>query len=393
MTLRILLAHNHYQQPGGEDAVFAAESALLHGYGHSVTELREHNKRAQELSRIQLAVNTVWSWRSQGEVRRILQLTRPDVVHFHNTFMMLSPSVYYACKESGIPVVQTLHNYRLLCPSATMYRDGQVCEACAGQTFAWPGVRYGCYRGSSAATAVTASMLTFHRWIGTWTGAVDRYIALTEFARQKFIAGGLPAEKVVVKPNFLATDPGTGEHDGGYFLFVGRLSEEKGIHTLLDAWRALGAKVRLKIAGDGPLASEVAKAAAADPSIEWLGSRPTQDVMALMKGATALLCPSLWYEGFPMVIVEAFAVGLPVITSGIGGMAEVVADGQSGFHVSPGNPDELASKLEWALDNPDDMARMGRSARAEFEAKYTAEFNHKRLLEIYEAARGGGERS
>lgn len=316
---------------------------------------------------------------------------QPDVAHFHNTFMMLSPSVYYACKDAGVPVVQTLHNYRLLCPSAILYRHGRVCEACAGRAVAWPGVQHACYRGSAAATAVTAGMLTVHRLLGTWARAVDRYIAITEFARRKFVEAGLPAEKVVVKPNFLDVDPGTGEHDGGYCLFVGRLTEEKGVRTLLAAWRLLGGRVPLKIAGDGPLAPEVAAAAAAAPSIEWVGPRSRAEVVALMKRAALLICPSVWYEGgSPMVVVEAFATGLPVVSSRLGGMAESVTDGHTGLHFTPGDAADLAARVEWAVADAGRLRQMGRNAREEFEARYTAERNYERLLAIYEEARAGG---
>lgn len=389
MALRILLAHNAYQQPGGEDAVFAAETSLLKRYGHPVFLLHESNHRVADFSRVGLALNTFWSRPAYRAVRRMVSAHRPDVAHFHNTFMMLSPSVYYACKEAGVPVVQTLHNYRLLCPSALLYRDGRVCEACAGRAFAWPGVRHACYRGSAAATAVTAGMLAGHRLLGTWRGVVDRYIAGTEFARRKVIAAGLPAEKVVVKPNFLAADPGPGEHDGGYCLFVGRLSEEKGVRTLLAAWRLLGGKVPLKIAGDGPLAPEVAAAAAEQPSVEWVGRRSKEEVFALMKGALLLILPSVCYEGFPMVIVEAFATGLPVVSSRLGGMAEAVTDGHTGLHCEPGDAEALAATVERAVASVAQVREMGRNARAEFAARYTAERNYQQLLAIYEAARAG----
>ena len=391
MTLRVLLAHNYYQQPGGEDAVFAAETTLLQRHGHRVFLLREHNRRVEAFSRAGLALNTWWSRSAYRQVRRMVAAHQPDVAHFHNTFMMLSPSVYYACKDAGVPVVQTLHNYRLLCPSAILYRHGRVCEACVGRAVAWPGVQHACYRGSAAATAVTAGMLTVHRLLGTWARAVDRYVAITEFARRKFVEAGLPAEKVVVKPNFLDVDPGTGEHDGGYCLFVGRLTEEKGVRTLLAAWRLLGGRVPLKIAGDGPLAPEVAAAAAAAPSIEWVGPRSRAEVVALMKRAALLICPSVWYEGgSPMVVVEAFATGLPVVSSRLGGMAESVTDGHTGLHFTPGDAADLAARVEWAVADAGRLRQMGRNAREEFEARYTAERNYERLLAIYEEARAGG---
>jgi glycosyltransferase involved in cell wall biosynthesis len=213
---------------------------------------------------------------------------------------------------------------------------------------------------------------------------VDVYIALTEFAQQKFIQGGLPVEKIVVKPNFVYPAPSPGEGQGGYALFVGRLSPEKGIDTLLAAWERLGRKVPLKIVGDGPLALQVDKAAQQVPGVEWLGRLPKTQVLALMKNAQILLFPSLWYEGFPMVIAEAFAVGLPVVASELGSMSSLITPGHTGLHFHPGNPEDLATKVEWVLTHPAELNQMRREARAEFEAKYTAEQNYQMLMAIYE---------
>jgi glycosyltransferase involved in cell wall biosynthesis len=231
-------------------------------------------------------------------------------------------------------------------------------------------------------------MLTAHRALGTWTRAVDVYVALTEFARQKFVQGGIPAEKIVVKPNFLRPDPGAGEGRGRYVLFVGRLTHEKGVDTLLTAWERLGERVRLKVVGDGPLAPRVAEAAQRSGGIEWLGSQPKDQVLNLMREAQALLFPSLWYEGFPMVIVEAYAVGLPVIASELGSMSSLIDHGRTGLHFAPGDPQDLAARVEWASEHPAELKRMREEARAEFEAKYTARRNYQSLMKIYRTAAG-----
>jgi glycosyltransferase involved in cell wall biosynthesis len=306
------------------------------------------------------------------------------VAHFHNTFLRISPSAYYACRAAGVPVVQTLHNYRLLCPAATFYRAGGVCEACLGRLVPWPGVVHSCYRGSPAASGVVTAMLTTHNLLRTWTRLVDVYIALTEFARQKFIEGGLPAEKIIVNPNFVDPDPGLRESDGSYALFVGRISPEKGVRLLLRAWQGLKGKP-LKIVGNGPLIDEVRAFVQQQrlECVEVLGPHPREEVLSLMKQARFLVFPSEWYECFPLTIAEAFACGVPVIASRLGAMAEIIEEGRSGLHFTPGDPEDLLAKVEWAYTHPPEMVQMGRRARQEFEAKYTAERNYERLRNVY----------
>jgi len=382
----VLLSHNHYQQPGGEDQVFAAEGDLLEKRGHQVLRYTAHNDRIARMSRLALAKTTVWNSEAYREVRALIRRERPQVAHFHNTFPLISPAAYHAARAEGVPVVQTLHNYRLLCPNALFFREGRVCEDCLGKTVPWPGVVHACYRESRTASGTVAAMLTAHRVRGTWKETPDVYVALTEFARQKFIQGGLPAEKIVVKPNFLSHDPGAGEGRGDYFLFVGRLSREKGVDTLLSAWERLGKGFRLKVVGDGPLAPEVARAAERISGVEWLGRQTGDQVLGLMKDARALLFPSVWYEGFPMVFVEAYAVGLPMIASDLGSMSSLVDPGRTGLHFHPSDSRDLASQVEWASRNPEKLGRMRAAARTEFETRYTASQNYRLLMDIYERA-------
>jgi len=321
----------------------------------------------------------------RDQLRRLFAEQRPNVAHFHNTFPLISPSAYYAARDEGVAVVQTLHNYRLLCPSSVLFRDGHICEDCLGRAIPWPGVVHACYRGSLPASAVSAATLVLHRALGTWTHLVDVYVALTEFARQKFIEGGLPAEKLVVKPNFLADDPGVGMHEGGFALFVGRLAPEKGIVTLLQAWASIGTAYPLKIVGSGPLE---ALAHQLPPGVELLGQRSTVSVIKLMKEASFLIFPSEWYEGFPMTLVEAFATGLPVLASSHGSTAEIVRDHETGRVFAAGDSDELAATVNWALLHPSEVTEMGRAARREFETKYTPGQNYERLMDIYRRAVG-----
>lgn len=384
--MNILAIHNFYTQGSGEDAVFSAEKALLQERGHGIVEFVRHNAEIYAMSYLGASVSTLWSRDSMQALRRLIQTARPDVAHFHNTFLLISPASYYACNEYGIPVIQTLHNYRLLCPNALLFRNGRVCEECLGKFVPWPGVLHRCYRHSRAATAVVAAMLAVHRLLRTWERTVDVFIALTEFARQKFIQGGLPAARIVVKPNFIHPDPGPGPHDGGYALFVGRLSSEKGIRTLLAAWEQLGSGVPLKIVGDGPLASEVARACESSRKIEWLGRVSASVALSLMGGALLVILPSECYENFPRVIVEAYAKGTPVIASNLGALAELVEDGRTGLRFRPGDPRDLAAKIEWAWTHPHELAQMGREARREYEEKYTAERNYEQLMAVYQLA-------
>lgn len=389
--MRVLLAHNHYQQPGGEDQSFAAEVAMLRAEGHDVTVHTVHNDSVSAMSKVGAAARTVWNGASYRTLRELMRRTRPEVAHFNNTFPLISPAAYYAARAEGVPVVQSLRNYRLLCPDALFFRDGHVCEECMGRAIPWPGVAHACYRNSRAATAAVAVMLTVHRTARTWHNMVDVYVALTEFARGKFVEGGLPAERIVVKPNFVYPDPGPGTGRGGHAVFVGRLSPEKGLGTLLKAWEHLGRQLgpdapKLKIVGDGPMAAQVADAASRTPGVQYLGRRPAAEAYDIIGEASVLVFPSQWYETFGRVAVEAFAKGTPVIASDLGAMAELVAPGRTGLLFRPGGAEDLAGQVRRLLSNRAALAAMRTEARREYEAKYTAKPNAARMLEIYHAA-------
>jgi glycosyltransferase involved in cell wall biosynthesis len=386
--MKVLILHNSYQQPGGEDVVVAQEAALLRSAGHGVLEYRRSNTEIDALSlwsKSTLPLRAVWSGRAMRHLRALLRREKPQVAHFHNTFAMLSPSLYSACQEMGVPVVQTLHNYRFCCPRADFFRDGHMCEACLGKTLPWPGIAYGCYHHSRVQTAAVAMILASHRWLKTWQEQVNLYIAPTEFARQKLIQGGLPAAKIVVKPHFVHPDPGVRKGSGDYIISVGRFSPEKDVTTLLAAWKKLRG-IPLKLVGDRPAEGEVCRLIQESwaGDVVLLGRRPRDQVLTLMKKARLLVSPSASYETFGLVVVEAFACGVPVVASRIGAMAEIVEDGRTGLLFTPGDPDDLAEKVRWAIDHPDVMDRMGKHARGLYEEKYTAEINYHILLNIYE---------
>ncbi|MEW5967874.1 MAG: glycosyltransferase family 4 protein [Pseudomonadota bacterium] len=388
--MRILFVHNAYRHRGGEDTVVESEIALLRAHGHAVETYTRSNDEVAGMSSLAMARQTLWSDRTAREMVALIDRFRPDVIHAHNTFPLVSPSLYWAASRAGVPVVQTLHNFRLMCLNALFLRAGQVCEDCMGH-LPWRGVARACYRESRAASAALAGMLALHRGLGTYRNKVTRYIALNEFCRGKFIEGGLPAERVVVKPNFVDwaegrphPDPlpgGEGERKG--LLFVGRLSVEKGVATLAEAVSKLPG-VLLRIAGEGPEAGLLEGVA----GVTRLGSLPGEAVRSEMHRATALVVPSIWYENFPRTIVEAFACGLPVIASRVGALADIVTDGETGLLFEPGNPRDLTDKLAWARANPARMMEMGNKARAQYEAEFSAEVNYRRLMEIYGEAIG-----
>jgi len=383
--MRVLICHNFYQQPGGEDQVFAAETDMLRARGHDVETFTLHNDAVAAMGKLELAAKTIWNRQAAGEVRIRTRKHRAEIVHFHNTFPLFSPLSYSAARSQGAAVVQTLHNYRLLCPAATFFREGKPCEKCLGH-LPLPAVAYGCYRDNRAATAITAAMLGTHRLLRTYAGDVDAYIALTKFAREKFVWAGFPQDKLFVKPNFVEPDPGVGSGDGGFALFVGRLTEEKGIRPLLAAWKSIGNALPLKICGDGPLAEEVANTIKDMPGVQWLGRKPFSQVIELMGRATVLVFPSIWYEGLPRTIVESYARGTPVAASDLGSMRELIDPGKTGLLFRPGDPEHMAKQiLRLAGDGPL-LAAMRKSCREDYLSRYGADLNHSMMLEIYQHA-------
>lgn len=393
--MRIVLVHNTYQWPGGEDIIVNQERDLLRSAGHHVLEYRRSNQEIESgtlIHRITLAQRAVWSSDTFQEFRALLRREKPDLVHVHNAFVMISPSIYWACAEEDVPVVQTLHNFRLLCPQGTFLRNGKICEECLEHSLL-RSVAYGCYRGSRLATGAAAALLTSHWWAGTWTRKIDSYIALSHFARNKFVQAGLPSEKLFVKPNFVYPDLSPRTSPGDYGLFVGRITLEKGLPTLLNVWRQIKTDVPLMLVGDGALRESLAaQAAEASRSrIIFRGYLPREETLATIKGAKFLLCASCCYEQAPVTIMEAYACGVPVIAPSLGPLQEVIDDGSTGLLFRPGDPTHLAEKIQWALTHDECLETMGKRAREKYETQYGAENNYRKLMEIYErtiAARG-----
>lgn len=386
---RVLLVHNYYQQPGGEDAVFKAEKLLLQQHGHEVDTFVASNHRLLNLRQKIKAVTTAhYSNDAKNQLTERLLQFRPDIVHVHNHFPLITPAAYDACQALGIPVVQTLHNYRTICPGALLMRDGSVCETCVTKS-AYRSVIHACYRDSRMQTLVAAHAVTHHRKNKTWQTKVNRFIALTEFAKNKFAASGFPEHRIAVKPNFITsstgdmTDFSRNAKSPRRALFVGRLSKEKGVATLLASWR--NNSQPLDIVGDGPLAASVR--ANTNANIVFHGQQTTNRVRQFMAEAAFVIMPSEWFEGLPMVVIEAYAQATPVLASRIGGLAEIVNDGVTGLLFDPGNARDLAEKARWLLSNPDACRKMGENARHEFLEKYNAPRNYQRLLEIYRDAR------
>ena len=384
--MKIILCHNFYRQAGGEDRVLADEERLLRDHGHEVVRFTRDSKDIRGQGNLQLAIGAVWNRKTAAGLREIVRRERADVVHFHNTVPLISPAGYYGARKAGAAVIQSLHNYRMSCPKGTFFRDGQVCEQCAGRFFPWPSIRYGCYRESRAGSAALSTMLATHRFFKTYANAVDAYIAMSQFSRQKLVAAGLPAEKIELKPNFVAPDPGPGPGTGGYAMYLGRLSPEKGVDVLLNAWSRADRSIPLKLVGNGPLAEQVRAAADENSNIEWLPGQDDDQVQAIMAEAVFLVMPSVNYEGFPKTIVEAMSLGTPVVASKLGAMGELIDHGRTGLHFEAGNAESLAEIVSAAPAELGRFAEMRAAVRAEYEQKYTAETNYARLAEIYETA-------
>lgn len=383
---------------GGEDSVVAEERAMLEQSGHTVVPFFMFTKERGITDFVISAISLLWNPVAYHRIRKIIQLEKPDVVHFHNTFPLISPSAYWACKKERVPVVQTLHNYRLICANGLFLRNGSVCEKCSGKIFAWPAIRYRCYRESLPGSCMLVMLQWIHRVFGTWRNKVDRYIALTDFAKSRFVNSGvLPDEKVLVKPNFI--DDSIFEQPVSkkkkQAVFVGRLWPEKGSLLLVEAWmQAFStsddelAGYELLIIGDGPERQKAEALCGGCPerySIYFTGALPRQKVMEELSCSSFLLLPSIWYEGFPMTILEGFACGVPVISAQLGSMLSIIDEYKTGLFFEAGDAVRLADRIIWAVEHEHEVSEMGKNARAQYKKKYTLQTNVAQLVDIYPA--------
>ncbi len=382
--MKILMAHTAYQQRGGEDAVFDSEAALLEQNGYEVRRLLVRNDHIVGITaKIKAALSIVCNKGSVGQMKAALDAFQPDIVHIHNFFPTLSPAVIAVAARRGVPVVVTLHNYRPLCAAATLMRNNKPCEACVGKS-RWRGVLYRCYRNSVIGSACVG-------FIGGYLKKIIRkypnkitFIALTEFAKSRYVADGFPAQNIVVRGNGMG-DVGAGAPQReNKLIYVGRLSAEKGVETLIQAARDIDGIV--EIIGDGP--DRQMLETKAEGRVVFSGALPPDKVLDKIKTARAVVMPSRWYEGFPMVVLEAMASATPVIASRIGSLAEIIQDGETGFLVDPFDPDAWKQKLSVVMNDAEGAARVGQQARQHFLTHCTNAAMLGKLLVIYREATG-----
>jgi glycosyltransferase involved in cell wall biosynthesis len=399
--MKILLVHNSHRSgsSSGDDIVFKKESNLLEQYGNKVIKINPSNDefdRESALKKLSTILQVPWSFKFYKKVKQVLVEDKLDIIHIHNYFPFISPSVFYAADSFGIPIIQTLHDFRYLCPMAFLMRSGKICDECKDGAF-FRSVKYGCFKGSKLQSIPLAFMLKLHWYLKTFKRKIDGYICLTKSQRKIYVNAGFDEKKLYIKPNFVDD---TFEQDkykyGDYAVFIGRLGEEKGVRILIGAWRDLS-DIPLKIVGDGPDTDKF-KSLTSDfniKNIDFLGYKPYLECRKILNNARFLIMPSIWYETFGLTIIEAFSHCKPVIASNLGAMADLVKDRETGLLFTPMNSNELAKKVKWLWNNESECRRMGINARKEYEEKYTPEKNYEMLINIYqeviERKRGSGK--
>lgn len=378
--MKILQVHNYYQFSGGEDIVVSNEKKMLELNGNEVIFYKRVNNEISEYSffnKVSLIWKTSWSDKTYNEISKIIGKTKPDICHVHNMFPLISPSIYYACNDNKVPVVQTIHNYRFFCTNGYFFRDNHICEECINSN-AFRAVKYKCYRNSKVQTYSAAKMLESHKKKNTWREKINILICPSKFVKSKFIQGGFSENKLIVKPNFLPYDPEPSYNNNDYFLYAGRIDNLKGIKVLSSALLDR-INTNVKIIGDGPEINKLKE----NKNLQILNKRSNNETINYIKNCISLIFPSICYETFGLSIIEAFACGKPVIASRLGAMEDLVEEGKSGLLFEPGNSDDLRNKIVWAIEHKAEMKEMGKNARKIFEDKYTAELNYKILLSIY----------
>lgn len=391
--MKVLVVHDRYDDalPNGENAMvrWEVESLVAHGVGVELVETSAADLGEPRWKRGIEHLGGVYSIGWRRDVRRRIDATRPDLVHVHNLWPHATPSVYDACRDTSTPVVQTLHNYRLLCIADFLSRDGRPCERCIGHDVGWPGVVHRCVGGSAALSLVKMTAIGVHNLLGTWQRRVSMFIAPSESMRATFVRAGLPADRIRVKPS-CAPDRGASDRPRHYFCFAGRLSPEKGVAALLDLWSTPG-QPELRIAGAGPMAAAVQDLARRNPAVTFMGMLSADGVSDLMGGAIATLIPSAWDEPSPVVMMQSFCAGTPVIASDHSRRDETVGHRRTGLVYAAGDPGGLAREVEWAAAHAPACRAMGLEARRHYERHHSIDAAGARLLAIYAetlAARG-----
>lgn len=383
--MRILQLHNHHRSKGGAMEVLGHEAALLQNAGHSVEQYTLPATEELRLSSLRAGIKAIWNVDACAHVERAIRTFRPDVVHVHTPFPLMSPAVFRTASRLGIPTVATLHSYRYSCIAATCYRKEAPCEDCVGKRLKLSGLKHRCYHDSLGASAALTTSLALHRAVGTFHQSIDRFLALTEFSKRLLVRDGIPESKISVKPNSVS-DPGDlvrCHPPQRYVAFAGRLIDVKGVHTLLDAWSHTDGDVMLKIAGDGLLRRLVEERAASDPSVEYLGWLDEKAVVRLMAGAECVVVPSEWYEGLPLVILKSLSVGTPVLASNLENISlELLRDG-AGWSFEVGNECSLAAILNELIAIPGVLPGVRERARSSYLRRYSPAVDLRRLEEIY----------
>jgi len=386
--VKILFIHNKYKQYGGEDVAVELETSVLLEKGHEVKTLFFDNKPIKGFfSKVAAAFGAVYSFSSARKTSKTIFEFKPDIIHIHNLFFIASPSVLYAASKHGIPVVFTLHNYRLICANALLMRNNEVCELCMHKKFPLSGIRYKCYRNSAAESALVTTITGIHKLINTWKNKISAFIMLNEFSRSKLLNSSLqiPAEKMITKPNFVRDSGEGNELRENFFLFAGRIVKEKGVHVLAQAFAAMPEN-KIVIIGDGPEKNLLQEKFEPYKNISFTGQMDKQLVSEYMKRCKAFICPSIWYEGAPLTIIEAFAAGTPVIASRLGAMAESITDGFNGLHFTAGNTEDLCEKVRLFIKETENNSMFYKNARQTYLEKYHEDIHYNAILNIYENA-------
>jgi len=385
--MKIMIAHNYYGSaaPSGEDVVFRDELALLRAGGIEPVSYVKHSNVRGIAAKLRAGLAINGSRQTYRELRALLAAERVDVAHFHNIYPLISPLAYRACRDEGVAVVQTLHNFRMFCANGMLLDKRGICESCLHDKQFARAVLKGCYRDSRIASLPVAVMQ--YRQKRRWAENVDLFIALTDFARQKYIEAGLSPKQVVVKPNFVFEPPSSTHTPRSGAIFIGRLKYEKGVDILLDAWGRLP-EVPLHVYGDGPEAAKIVAAQESQhlPSIRLHGQKLQAECQEALAQSQFLVMTSRVYEGFPRVIVEAYACGRPVVVPRLGGMAAVVEEGMTGLLYRPGDANDLVEKVRWLMAHPDELARMSAHTLRTYHARYSPKINREQLLGIYAQA-------